>query len=170
MQRRLRQFLPGGRFSEVPETRSRIMRAIRSHGNRSTEMRLRSALMIAQVRGWILNTSDIEGKPDFYFPREKLAIFLDGCFWHGCPRCARTPKTNAAFWKSKIGWRRRRDAKITRRLKTAGIGVVRVWEHDLADARQVVAQIVGLIRDRGYSRTTRHRYAARRIDNPGGRK
>ncbi|MBI3985892.1 MAG: hypothetical protein HY343_03155 [Lentisphaerae bacterium] len=72
------------------------------------------------------------GKPDFVFPRSKLAVFVDGCFWHGCPKHATQPATNRAFWKKKFTANKARDLVVVRTLRQAGWRVIRVWEHELA--------------------------------------
>ena len=69
---------------------------------------------------------------DFVFPKLRLAIFVDGCFWHACPIHATKPKNNAAFWREKLAGNRRRDARVTRTLRRAGWRVLRLWEHELA--------------------------------------
>lgn len=69
--------------------------------------------------------------PDFIFPRLRVAVFVDGCFWHGCPRHATQPKTNAKFWRDKIEGNRARDRLVTRQLHRSGWKVIRVWEHEL---------------------------------------
>ena len=71
-------------------------------------------------------------RPDFVFPRLGLAVFIDGCFWHGCPLHATQPKQNAAFWREKIAANRTRDRLVTRTLRAQGWRVVRIWEHELA--------------------------------------
>jgi DNA mismatch endonuclease Vsr len=73
------------------------MSLIRSRGNRDTELRLITIMRAHGISGWRRHWS-LFGKPDFVFPRLKLAVFVDGCFWHGCPLHATSPKTNAAFW------------------------------------------------------------------------
>lgn len=70
-------------------------------------------------------------KPDFVFPRLQVAVFVDGCFWHGCPKHATQPKTNRAFWRKKIARNRQRDREVGRALRRMGWRVVRVWEHGL---------------------------------------
>jgi len=67
---------------------------------------------------------------DIVFPRARVAIFVDGCFWHACPTHATWPKANAEFWKTKIERNRERDRETDERLREAGWEVVRVWEHD----------------------------------------
>ncbi len=69
---------------------------------------------------------------DIVFPRQRLAVFVDGCFWHGCPEHASWPKSNAEFWRNKIEENIARDADTTRRLEMAGWKVIRVWEHENA--------------------------------------
>lgn len=70
-------------------------------------------------------------KPDFVFPKLRVALFVDGCFWHGCPRHATWPKTRAAFWKNKIETNRARDRRVNSALRKRGWVVVRVWQHEL---------------------------------------
>jgi DNA mismatch endonuclease (patch repair protein) len=111
--------------------RSEIMAANRGHGNRSTEMRLCTLLTASGVTGWRVHATDIIGKPDFVFDTEKLAIFVDGCFWHGCSKCRVLPKTNQEFWEAKIKATIARDKRVTRRLRYLGWHVIRIWEHEL---------------------------------------
>lgn len=82
------------------------------------------------IRGWRRHL-DLPGKPDFAFRNGKVAVFVDGCFWHGCPRCFKTPKKNAAFWKDKISGNMRRDRKVSRTLRDMGWSVIRVRECSL---------------------------------------
>jgi len=70
--------------------------------------------------------------PDFVFPKPKLALFVDGCFWHGCPKHGTQPKGNAAFWRKKISGNQARDRLVTWTLRKAGWRVFRIWEHELA--------------------------------------
>ena len=128
MEKVLRKHLPGGGFTNVPEKRSRTMAAVRGKGNRTTERRLRCALAAAGIRGWKMHPYDIPGCPDFWFPRARLAVFVDGCFWHGCPKCGHLPRTNAAFWKAKFERNKARDRRVTRRLRQQGVAVIRIWE------------------------------------------
>lgn len=75
------------------------------------------------------------GRPDFLFRAEKVAVFVHGCFWHGCQRCYRPPKSNRSFWRRKLAENRSRDRRAARLLRDAGYSVLVVWEHDLSDAR-----------------------------------
>jgi len=71
-------------------------------------------------------------RPDFVFPRLKTAVFVDGCFWHGCPKHATWPKTRAAFWRKKILGNKARDRRVNRALRAKGWTVIRIWEHELS--------------------------------------
>ena len=83
-------------------------------------------------------------KPDFVFPKLKLAVFVDGCFWHGCPQHFIQPRGNAAFWRKKIAANRTRDRLVNRTLRKMGWRVLRVWEHGLAkrDEAKLVGRMV----------------------------
>lgn len=107
------------------------MAAIRSKNNKSTEMRLRMALIRAGFNGWFLNYDKIKGKPDIFFPIKKVAVFVDGCYWHGCPKCGHIPKTRTTFWAAKLCRNTQRDRTLNRFLRTSGIKVFRFWEHEL---------------------------------------
>jgi DNA mismatch endonuclease, patch repair protein len=107
--------------------RSRIMSAVRSTGNRTTEQALASLLRKHGLRGWRRHLP-LPGRPDFAWPKERVAVFVDGCFWHGCPRCYRAPRHNARFWKEKVEANRRRDVRVARQLRRQGWSVLRVWE------------------------------------------
>lgn len=99
--------------------RSRIMGAVRSSGNRATEMVLVKRMRKHGITGWRRRV-DLRGKPDFVFVTERVAIFVDGCFWHGCPKHCRMPKGNRSYWQTKIASNTARDALVTRTLRRAG--------------------------------------------------
>lgn len=111
------------------------MSLIRSRGNRATELRLIALMREHRITGWRRNAS-VFGKPDFVFRRERVAVFVDGCFWHGCPRHATKPANNRAFWQAKLARNAERDREVTRELRKAGWRVVRVWECALTRARR----------------------------------
>ena len=136
MEKLLKITLPGGRFSNVTKVRSQAMAAVKSKHNRTTEIQFRMALVRAGITGWVTH-SKLPGKPDVYFPEAKIAIFLDGCFWHGCGRCGHVPKTNSLFWATKIGRNQARDKRNSRLLRKEGIRVIRAWEHSLNDANHL---------------------------------
>lgn len=114
-----------------PQDRRKAMRAVKGKGT-SLERRLSSILARMGLRGWKKNVADIVGKPDVVFPAERVAIFIDGCFWHGCPYCRREmPRTNRAYWRRKIDRNVRLAKSSNRRLRAKGWTVVRIWEHEL---------------------------------------
>jgi DNA mismatch endonuclease, patch repair protein len=124
-----------------PEIRSRTMAQVRSQRNRSTEWRLRAYLIRAGIRGWQLNPQDLLGKPDFAFREQRLLLFVDGCYWHGCPKCYRRPSTNTKYWDAKVERNRRRDGKTTAQLKRDGWRVMRIWEHQLSKMDSVLQKV-----------------------------
>ena len=131
------------------DVRKRVMSRNRGSGTRSTELRFRLLLVRSGVRGWSLGgQSGLPGAPDVIFPKDKLAVFLDGCFWHGCIKCRTIPVTNRRFWERKIGANRKRDRRVVRDLKVAGWKVVRVWEHELRDKHERVLANVRSLRRR----------------------
>ena len=83
-------------------------------------------------------------RPDFVFPKHRLDVFVDGCFWHGCPQHATKPRNNAAFWRKKFAANTRRDRLVTRTLRNGGWHVLRIWEHELA--RKNEARLVARLR------------------------
>lgn len=117
--------------------RSRLMARVRGTGNRSTEGVVEATLRSEKIWGWRKHPKNIIGNPDFYFELYKLAIFVDGCFWHACPKCGRIPKSNVEFWTAKIDQNRRRDNRTRRQMRILGYRVVRIWEHDVRGARWV---------------------------------
>jgi DNA mismatch endonuclease (patch repair protein) len=118
--------------------RSEIMATVRSRGNRSTEWKIRAILIQSGIRGWRLHYQGLSGRPDFTFIREKIAIFVDGCFWHGCPKCGRIPKSNPDFWRTKILRNTVRDRRCRAQLRSSGWRVLRLWEHDLQNPNWVL--------------------------------
>src|SRR5690348_12476354 len=121
--------------SIAPAVRSRVMASVHSRGNRSTEVVLRMALTRARLRGWTLHAQDLVGVPDFWFRSARLAIFVDGCFWHGCGQCLRLPRDNRAYWAAKIARNRSRANEVGRVLRAQRVRVIRVWEHNLQHPR-----------------------------------
>lgn len=138
------------------QKRSDVMSRIRSAGNAATELRLIRIFRANGITGWRRGCT-IRGpaftpvglrrgkrkrtggrrqqpfsvRPDFVFPKRKTAVFVDGCFWHGCPKHATQPRTNAKFWREKIAGNRARDRRVNRTLRADGWTVIRVWEHEL---------------------------------------
>ena len=131
--------------------RSQVMSRIRGRGNKDTELALAKLLRANRIVGWrrqrklIVDSRKPRTKvhqpstkhhqltvtPDFVFPKMRVAVFVDGCFWHGCPKHATKPKNNRVFWRRKLAANKRRDALVTRTLRRAGWHVLRIWEHEL---------------------------------------
>lgn len=127
--------------------RSEVMSRIRSQGNLKTELRLMAIFRACGIIGWRRN-QPLCGRPDFVFRQERLAVFVDGCFWHGCPRCYRRPDTNRKYWDAKVRRNRERDRQVKLRLAKAGWKVLRVWEHDLKRPEGVARRITTAARRR----------------------
>lgn len=120
--------------------RSEVMGRIRGKGNRDTEIALIKIMRKHGIHGWRRH-QQVFGKPDFIFRDAKLAVFVDGCFWHGCPKCYNRPVNNRDFWDAKKVQNRKRDQKVNRTLKSQGWRVLRVWEHELKSDEKVAAKI-----------------------------
>lgn len=142
--------------------RSKLMARIRSRGNRDTELALAKLLRAQQLTGWRRlreirspksETRRFSVRPDFVFPQQRVAIFVDGCFWHGCPQHspparwlrkssmptrpgarqgAKAQRTGKRFWRAKLAANQARDRQVNRALRAAGWRVLRIWEHELA--------------------------------------
>ena len=114
----------------TPKQRSAHMSKVRARGNKSTELALISIFRDAGIRGWRRGVR-LPGRPDFVFRVRRVALFVDGCFWHGCRLHGRMPKSNVAFWAEKIRRNRLRDLVSARELRKSSWTVLRVWEHEL---------------------------------------
>jgi DNA mismatch endonuclease (patch repair protein) len=126
------------------ETRSRIMASVKPTRNRSTEWRVRSALVRGGVTGWVLGTeSEHPGRPEFIFSRQRIAVFVDGCFWHGCPFCYRPPRTRQRFWAEKVRRNKARDARVSRALRRDGWTVLRLRECRIPGGLVRLGQLLG---------------------------
>jgi DNA mismatch endonuclease (patch repair protein) len=122
--------------------RSQIMSAVRSTGNQATEALFVRILRKHRIGGWRRGVR-LRGNPDFVFPKQRTAIFVDGCFWHGCAKHCRMPHGNSAYWKPKISGNKKRDQLVTRDLRRSGWSVLRIWEHELTPPNRanVIARI-----------------------------
>ncbi len=116
------------------DQRSRNMASIRSKGNATTERAFVVLLRSTSIKGWRRHQK-LPGRPDFIFPRYRVAVFVDGCFWHGCPRCYRLPDDNRVYWKAKMAGNRKRDQMNRRALRYRGWTVLRIWEHALSTSQ-----------------------------------
>ena len=128
--------LGNGLVVPYPEPSSDAATAV-GRGNRRSgtapEVALRSAL---HRRGYrfrkdlLVRAGDLRTKPDIVFTRQKVAVYVDGCFWHGCPEHGTTPKTNQGYWIPKLERNRQRDTSANEALASHGWTVIRVWEHE----------------------------------------
>lgn len=125
------------------EKRSEVMSKVKS-GDTAPEMALRRALHKAGMRGYRVRAK-LPGSPDIAYTRYRVAIFVDGCFWHGCPHCYSLPQTNRAFWKAKLEENRERDRRATEKLEDMGWRVIRFWEHEVEKDPDGCVRIVGEI-------------------------
>jgi len=122
------------------EERSAIMRQVKSSRNKSTELKLISFFREHKLTGW-RRSYKLFGKPDFVFLQQKIAIFLDGCFWHG-HTCRNTkPKDNKDYWTTKIKRNQNRDKLVTETLAANGWKVIRLWECELKDPKLILNRL-----------------------------
>ena len=126
------------------QDRSNIMRAVKSRGNRSTEMRLIQIFKERKITGW-RRGYPLLGHPDFVFPKLRVAVFADGCFWHGHNCRNVTPRDNFDYWQKKIERNKKRDKTVTKTLAQKGWQVVRIWECDIK--KQKIAKLEKLLMD-----------------------
>lgn len=124
------------------DERSQIMRQVKSSRNKSTELMLIKIFKTHSITGWRRNFK-IFGKPDFVFPRERIAIFLDGCFWHGHDCRNTKPSDNKDYWTTKIGRNIQRDKEVTEVLAKKNWKVIRIWECKLKNQDYIIELIKG---------------------------
>lgn len=110
--------------------------------NTKPEVSLRKLLFVNGIRGYRTHYKLI-GKPDIVFPKEKIAIFIDGCFWHKCPKCFVEPETRKKFWMEKIGGNTKRDKEVNKVLRNDGWKILRFWEHEVRKfPNKIVSKII----------------------------
>ena len=129
----------------TPEQRSYSMSRIRSKRNQTTELRLIEIMREAGIKGWRRGIR-LLGKPDFVFRRERVVVFVDGCYWHGCAKCQLRPKSNPEYWTAKMARNHKRDRMVSKVLQKSGWKVLRFWEHSLKRtpnrcARRILAAV-----------------------------
>ena len=146
--RTLRKLMAERRQAETlrassPEASDRLRRVRRR--DTPAELRLRSALYQRGLRYRIDRrpVPTLRRKADLVFSRARVAVFVDGCFWHGCPRHMTWPQANAAWWRQKIQKNRDRDRDTDRKLRAAGWTVIRLWEHD--DPEQAATRVADAV-------------------------
>ncbi len=123
----------------TPEQRRFCMQRIKGR-NTSPEVRLRSALWRLGLRFRIGH--HLVGTPDIVFPAVRLAVFIDGCFWHRCRKHSHLPKSNIKYWKRKFQLNKERDVRVNRKLRRQGWRVLRVWEHDVASELELLSRSI----------------------------
>ncbi|MFO1489181.1 MAG: very short patch repair endonuclease [Verrucomicrobiota bacterium] len=116
--------------------RSEIMSRIRSRGNKDTELALAKLFRKQHIIGW-RRSQRLFGNPDFVFHKNKLVVFVDGCFWHRCPIHGTQPKGNRLFWEKKFERNQIRARLVNRTLRREGWRVLRIWEHELSRKNEV---------------------------------
>ena len=125
--------------------RKKCMRAIRGKDTKP-ELLLRKVLWHRGFRYRLKNK--LPGKPDIIFPSERIAVFVDGCFWHGCPEHFQQPETNTAFWREKIEKNKERDKKVDTTLESDGWRVLRFWEHEVTkNLGNCVNRIISVLKE-----------------------
>lgn len=120
--------------------RSEIMSRVKGRGNAATEIRLISLFRAEGIKGW-RRQYGLFGNPDFVFPKHRLVVFVDGCFWHNCPAHGSIPTSNTEFWQTKLQKNRDRDVKVNKELRRIGWRIVRVWQHELRDPGKVARKL-----------------------------
>lgn len=118
--------------------RSQIMKRVRSNGNKSTEIKLIGLMQANRITGWRRHYP-VKGHPDFVFLEKRVAIFVDGCFWHGHDCRNTRPADNADYWQKKRERNMRHDEEITSLFENRGWTVVRIWECELKKKNQQIA-------------------------------
>lgn len=116
------------------EQRSKTMAAVKSQ-NTKFERSFLDEFPLNNLRGIERYPTDILGKPDLAHRRGRTAVFIDSCFWHGCPKHLRMPSSNRAYWIQKISRNRARDLRVNKYLRQSGWLVIRIWEHSLKNSR-----------------------------------
>lgn len=128
----------------LPVKRSSIMRAVKAK-NTKLENVFRSALWKRGLR-FRKHVKDLPGKPDIVFSRYRVAVFIDSCFWHGCPLHVRMPKSNIDYWERKIYRNKQRDEELNQKYKEIKWEVVRIWEHEIKeDFEKAVTKIQDIL-------------------------
>ncbi len=109
--------------------------------NTKLEQTLIALLKSYEVTGFVCHEQNLPGKPDIVFREEKIVVFLDSCFWHGCPKHLRQPSSNQIYWQSKIQKNIKRDRRTSAKLHSMGWSVLRIWEHDLKNPTGIVKKV-----------------------------
>jgi DNA mismatch endonuclease (patch repair protein) len=127
-----------------PAQRSILMSKVKGRDNEATEKRLVRIFKEFGIHGWRRNAR-IFGRPDFVFPTARLAVFVDGCFWHGCPVHGSIPASNTEFWENKINRNKERDKIVGKELRRSSWRILRVWQHELCEPKRVASRVKRLL-------------------------
>ena len=119
--------------------------------NTGPEVKLRKLLYAHGIRGYRVHCN-LKGKPDIVFVKKRIAIFIDGCFWHKCPVCFQEPETRKEFWMKKIQSNVDRDNKVNTQLKDEGWIVMRFWEHDVRKNPDVIVKKISEMTEKSHVR------------------
>lgn len=130
------------------KARSEVMSKVRSKNTR-LELTFFDLLINSGLSSFSTHVEKLPGKPDIVFDAEKVIVFLDSCYWHGCPKHLRMPATNIEYWQNKIKKNKIRDRRYTAELKKNGWLIVRVWEHELKTPQKVVKKISRALKKSG---------------------
>lgn len=120
----------------TPEQRAKTMTAVKSKGTKLEKFFI-AALERRGIGGLNYHRADIEGKPDVVHEPSRIAIFIDSCFWHGCPEHLRMPASNEEYWTKKIARNKKRDRRVRTLLEAEGWKVIRIWEHSIRSQRNL---------------------------------
>lgn len=143
--------------TRTPQQRRRIMTAVRSTDT-GPELRLRRALYAAGIRGWRCHYERVLGKPDLAWPALRVAVFVDGAFWHGHPS-RHKPGRSGAYWDAKIARNMQRDREIVTALESVGWTVLRAWDFEIRqDLPAIVARVTDVLRQRADATTRWQRH------------
>lgn len=112
------------------EKRSAVMKAVKSRNTKTTELKMMEIFKELHVIGW-RRTYPLIGKPDFVFPKKRIVVFVDGCFWHGHDCRNVIPNNNAEFWNAKREYNKRHDEEVAKTLEEKRWAVIRIWECEL---------------------------------------
>jgi len=140
---RKKQFLRDGRAPIPEKETTSIVMSSNKGKNTKPEQALRKALWYAGIKGYRLNWKKAPGRPDIAFPGKKIAIFVNGCFWHRCERCYTSlPKTNTNFWLNKFSKNKDRDERKNQELISLGWTVITIWECDIKNRLSTTVEMV----------------------------
>ena len=139
--------VPKTKPGQTTSARSELMKRVKQRDT-AAEISFRTALHAKGLRYFV--NRRIEGVAvDIVFPKARVAVFVDGCFWHGCPKHASYPKTNKEYWLPKLQANRERDRRQSAKLRASGWNVKRVWEHDcLPASSRAISRVIKAVRTR----------------------